>query len=175
MLILTQHERTSKWVFAFVYNMNNAKHDENRDSKGHFIKGHLLGKRFKKGQTSLNKGKTGIYTLETLKKMRLAKLGKPSPSNGKTRPEITGDKHFNWKGGHDSKTRRKHAPRPKPEQCEICGAFDIDFKKGLCLDHDHITGEFRGWLCTRCNCALGMVNDNTETLLALVSYINKFR
>lgn len=63
--------------------------------------------------------------------------------------------------------------RPKPEQCEICGIFGKELKKGLCFDHDHKTGEFRGWICGRCNCALGLVKDNTETLLALVEYINK--
>ena len=34
--------------------------------------------------------------------------------------------------------------------CPCCG------KAGrLYLDHDHLTGEIRGWLCGRCNIALG--------------------
>lgn len=81
------------------------------------------------------------------------------------------EKNPNWKGGKN----KKNPTRPRPEQCEVCGAFGKDFKKGLCYDHDHSTGKFRGWLCTRCNVALGMVKDNTELLEALAKYINDSR
>ena len=80
------------------------------------------------------------------------------------------DKNPNWRGGISSKTRVKYAPRPKPEQCEVCGAMGT-----ICLDHDHNTNEFRGWICNRCNVALGMVKDNSETLIALAEYIRKSR
>jgi len=30
---------------------------------------------------------------------------------------------------------------------------------------------FRGWLCGRCNTALGLVSDNTETLAKMIDYI----
>lgn len=38
----------------------------------------------------------------------------------------------------------KHGP------CEICGKAC-----NLCYDHNHATGEFRGWLCSHCNLILG--------------------
>jgi len=84
---------------------------------------------------------------------------------------ISGENNPNWKGGISFNFIKKNAPRPKPEQCEVCGTFGKDFKKGLCYDHCHKTGKFRGWLCTRCNTALGLVKENSETLLALVEYI----
>lgn len=34
--------------------------------------------------------------------------------------------------------------------CEICGHV-----RNLRYDHDHVTGQFRGWLCNWCNLALG--------------------
>jgi len=34
--------------------------------------------------------------------------------------------------------------------CPCCGLVGR-----LVLDHNHITGEIRGWLCNRCNIALG--------------------
>ena len=40
----------------------------------------------------------------------------------------------------------KHGPA-----CQICGNVP---KRGLDQDHDHRTGETRGWLCHRCNRAL---------------------
>ncbi len=88
-----------------------------------------------------------------------------------------GEKHWNWKDGRsrsDLKSleyREKLAGRKKPEQCEVCGAFEKDFKYGLCFDHDHITGAFRGWICGRCNIALGMVKDKIEILSLLIEYL----
>lgn len=76
-----------------------------------------------------------------------------------------------WQGGISRKFKLLTATRPKPNACEICGAFASDFKKGLCFDHDHKTDQFRGWLCTRCNVAIGMVKENTEILMAIVEYI----
>jgi len=71
--------------------------------------------------------------------------------------------------------RRKHSVVPEPRQCEVCGAFGDEKRKKLCYDHDHKTGEFRGWICQRCNTALGMVKDNAETLIALAEYLKKSR
>lgn len=62
----------------------------------------------------------------------------------------------------------KIAGRKKPEQCEVCGAFGR-----IVFDHDHKTGEFRGWICNRCNVALGMANDNIEILELLIKYLKQ--
>ena len=104
----------------------------------------------------------------------LFKKGQKGYWAGKKRPNMSGENNWLWKGGV-GKTRAKYAPRPRPEQCEVCGAFGSDTKNGICLDHDHATNKFRGWLCTRCNAALGMVKDNTETLIALSEYLKKSR
>lgn len=37
-------------------------------------------------------------------------------------------------------------PRPADGRCQACGQQRV-----LCLDHDHATGAFRGWLCHPCN------------------------
>jgi len=39
--------------------------------------------------------------------------------------------------------------------CAICGIHQSVFKKALCVDHNHITGEIRGLLCNSCNWAIG--------------------
>jgi len=56
--------------------------------------------------------------------------------------------------------------RPKPEFCEMnCG------RKTAHLDHDHITGAFRGWLCRRCNLGLGVLGDTAENLRNGLAYL----
>ena len=40
-------------------------------------------------------------------------------------------------------------------KCAICGKEAKDCAKGLCVDHDHVTGKIRGLLCMRCNSSLG--------------------
>jgi len=59
------------------------------------------------------------------------------------------------------------------EECDTCGSKD-----SLAIDHDHkCCSKFgcikciRGVLCRNCNFALGHVQDNPETLLALANYL----
>lgn len=88
-----------------------------------------------------------------------------------------GENNPNWKDGRSydrKKYLEKLAGRKMPEQCEICGAFGKEFQKGIVFDHDHETGKFRGWICPRCNMAIGLVKENTETLEAIIKYIKSF-
>jgi hypothetical protein len=56
-------------------------------------------------------------------------------------------------------------------RCVICGRHQSAFRRSLCVDHDHVTGEVRGLLCTNCNALLGHCRDDVEVLLAAIQYI----
>jgi hypothetical protein len=73
-----------------------------------FIKGHKFGKRFEKGFTPWNKGKKE-GRIDVLEKMKISHLG-PNPEHSKKmkgkipynkgkKSKLSGDKHWNWKGG----------------------------------------------------------------------------
>ena len=62
---------------------------------------------------------------------------------------------------------RENAP-PKPDNCDCCGK---PLKAKACYDHDHETGEFRGWLCYNCNSGIGALGDNLEGVLKAVQYL----
>lgn len=60
-------------------------------------------------------------------------------------------------------------------KCEICGKDVEDIRKEnnhfkkLCIDHNHVTNEFRGLLCMTCNSALGWFEKNED---AVLKYLN---
>ena len=58
-------------------------------------------------------------------------------------------------------------------KCEVCGIPEIECSRKLSMDHDHETGEFRGWLCTLCNVALGALKDSPAIIRSLVEYIEQ--
>lgn len=62
----------------------------------------------------------------------------------KKHPEVRRKHRRKARGVKNPTGEVKHGP------CELCGVV-----KNLQLDHDHETGEIRGWLCNRCNIALG--------------------
>lgn len=49
--------------------------------------------------------------------------------------------------------------------CAICGIAEADCSRRLCMDHCHETGDFRGWLCDRCNTGLGKFRDDPVAAL----------
>jgi hypothetical protein len=57
--------------------------------------------------------------------------------------------------------------------CKVCGTHAKNNLKGkLYVDHCHTTGKVRGMLCMKCNSALGLLNDNKETIQKLLDYLS---
>lgn len=123
------------------------------------LKGYKLSDEVKKKIGSYkhgNKYHAGMkHSEETKEKIRLAR---------KRQDEKYGHAPH-WKGGV-SPQYKKSLTRVKPEFCEVCGRGGR-----IVWDHNHKTGEFRGWLCHQCNSALGFVGDNPDTLKRLSDYL----
>ena len=57
--------------------------------------------------------------------------------------------------------------------CAICGApHSFGGKRKLAIDHDHVTGKFRGLLCNDCNSYRVGMND-LETATKVVEYLRR--
>ncbi len=119
-----------------------------------------LGKKQSKEQIAkrLESRKGYKHSQETIEKIRKANYKENSPTKDKNAYEKQRHlKHLEQKAG-----------RIKSKQCEICGAFGK-----ICFDHNHDTGKFRGWICSRCNITIGLVKDNKELLQAMIKYLEK--
>ena len=94
----------------------------------------------------------------------------------------------------DRKRRRKIYPYPdKNYKCPICerdakeilnatyrvdknyNVYEPNHSDPWCLDHDHNTGEIRGWLCHKCNTGLGRFKDSISYLYRAIKYLLKGR
>lgn len=61
-------------------------------------------------------------------------------------------------------------------RCAICGKeLSSTRYTRLTGDHDHKTGKLRGLLCTKCNTALGLVEENIDTIENMIAYIRKYQ
>lgn len=83
---------------------------------------------------------------------------------------------------HDSEEATQRRMReqlpPTPDRCECCGGPPLPCgrnltKRAFCADHDHETGLFRGWLCSKCNTGLGLIGDDLDAARRLVAYLER--
>ena len=60
-------------------------------------------------------------------------------------------------------------------KCALCGqenfAMNTCHSGVLVVDHNHETGEIRGLLCHNCNRALGLLQDNLQTVSNIIPYL----
>jgi hypothetical protein len=66
---------------------------------------------------------------------------------------------------------KKENPQPSTgTPCDCCKRIDKLF-----CDHDHATGEFRNWICRRCNSGIGLLGDSEEGLRQALAYLERAR
>ena len=69
---------------------------------------------------------------------------------------------------HIQVRRRLSKSNIRGSYCEICG------RPAQCMDHCHVTLDFRGWLCRSCNTGLGCFGDSKQPgLYSAILYLSK--
>jgi hypothetical protein len=106
-----------------------------------------------------NEGKMVAWR-KTERGQALSKAHKERPENR----EAARDRaraHAAARGGYTPPPLEKDCPpRPTDGRCDCClRPVTGRGKSGFHLDHDHVTGVFRGWTCSRCNTGRGAIDD----------------
>ena len=77
---------------------------------------------------------------------------------------ITAEDYYNMLADQDGK-------------CSICESEEVNNSRissgKLFIDHCHDTGKVRGLLCSKCNHAIGLLNDDVDLLQKAIVYLNK--
>jgi hypothetical protein len=77
---------------------------------------------------------------------------------------ITAEDYYNMLANQDNK-------------CALCGSEEVNNSRitsgKLFIDHCHDTGKVRGLLCSKCNHAIGLLNDDIDLLRKAITYLNK--
>ena len=92
-------------------------------------------------------------------------------------------KQCDSKLSYDRRLAHKSAPSVESDHvCPICEQSAEDLENSIqttirksyspwAMDHDHETKQFRGWLCRKCNIALGNFCDSIELLEKAIEYL----
>lgn len=96
--------------------------------------------------------------------------------------------HSAWRRDNYDKIRDRHLRRlcgislvefgaavtAQGNKCSGCRRFFTDDIRPV-PDHDHVTGNFRGALCGRCNTVIGMAGDDEAVLAGCIEYLKTFK
>jgi len=92
------------------------------------------------------------------------------PSCSKCRKLIDGNKIKTKQKKEWGKTK----PKYKPFKCPVCLKRTIPLVTSkIVLDHDHVTGKARGWICDSCNTGLGRFKDDVGLLERAIEYLKE--
>jgi hypothetical protein len=86
-------------------------------------------------------------------------------------------KQRKWQAAGVDATRYQEMLREQGGVCAICGQTErhcdgLSGKpKDLAVDHDHVTGAIRALLCSACNTAIGLFNDDEGLLAKAQTYV----
>lgn len=61
-------------------------------------------------------------------------------------------------------------------KCAVCRQPERTARNHLlCIDHDHVTGRFRGLLCSHCNRGIGLFRDDPQVIMQAAEYVIRTR
>jgi hypothetical protein len=102
---------------------------------------------------------------------RLCNKDLPLTSFNKNKSKLDNLRHYcrECEKSHSKLLRDLKKKHPNPQRCNCCGRND----RRMVLDHNHHTLAFRGWLCIKCNTAIGFMDDSIDQLENAIRYLKE--
>ena len=110
---------------------------------------------------------------ESRRKWRAANPDKMAAYNKKRRQDSLKRPGRHWKEYGIDFTPEEYDERLalQGNRCCICGRPSADFKKRLCVDHNHETGQVRGITCNYCNTVIGIIENKQDLIKKIEEYL----
>ena len=126
-------------------------------------------KELKRNSYIRNKDKA-LATVKKYQEKNRDKILKRNREKYKNNPELYKERRIIYKYGITYKDKEEMY-MSQDSRCLICdNQFPI---QELHIDHNHNTNEVRGLLCPQCNTSLGLLKENINTLMNMISYIEQ--
>ena len=109
---------------------------------------------------------TGVYNRGYMEKTQLMGM------RGQTCSDRATEGHWRSRGIEFTIEDYNARLESQDYRCGICHKHQDEFKRGLFVDHDHVTGVVRGLLCVRCNSLLGLSLDSISVLKNAIKYLS---
>jgi DNA-binding CsgD family transcriptional regulator len=111
---------------------------------------------------------------ETMSKQEANKKSKPVKRRWK--PRLNGQSGYNREKLYGITPELYEQMFIKQDgKCGICGVLQAECDTAFNVDHNHTTSKVRGLLCSKCNLALGLMNDNVDVLANAIKYLTVSR
>lgn len=103
------------------------------------------------------------------------KLKENFPEKFKKRQEQAKEKTWKYQGIDCNNKLYNKMFSEQDGCCAVCGKHQSELKRKFDVDHNHITNQIRGLLCSSCNAAIGSLGADSgiELLQKAIKYIKK--
>jgi hypothetical protein len=122
-----------------------------------------------------------VYTMERYYKRKAAGL---CPQCGREKDTVSGfycvlcrtKKSAAWRPTDKKKWKPRKLLRAHPDRKDVCGSCRNPPPPGqhLFIDHCHLSGRVRGFLCNSCNAGLGFFYDDPNRLKLAIKYLARW-
>jgi len=112
--------------------------------------------------------KKSIFEFEKNQKSIAGKISR----RGSCRLCRSGKKPIQTRARTEYEKMKPMPPIGKNFSCPICQKTIMrQFKNDVVLDHSHLSGNIRGWICRQCNSSIGMLGEDVSVMERAIRWV----
>lgn len=119
------------------------------------------------------------YRAKNLERVRKSTVESSRKWRARNPEKVAAAHKRDYETKHPTSIRHREILSLQHGVCAICYGTERSTHKGrprrLAADHDHVTGEWRGLLCSSCNTMIGLARESQAVLQRAIEYLAKHR